>query len=217
MKISLPALLLLSLANNLAYAQFASVPSHLLALQRSDWGSEVLLCLANPNGPTAVGECRPPIERLQQHLRRGDRFPVCTMVGGSQGNSYATLSHNLYDPRPSGTSELAAGQIAVLASPMTTLPASPYRSGAPTTYVPVALHHAYFARGEQSWGGNNRHDRDPPVKVCVSRFAGTQWISQGDDPIEAQQYQTIYVQEAARSPEAMDVYVENSLWHRVRW
>lgn len=217
MKISLPALLLLSLASTLAYAQSASVPSHLLALQRSDWGCEVLLCLANPNGPTAVGECRPPIERLQQHLRRGGRFPVCTMAGGPQGNSYAALSYSNYDPCPSGTRELPAGEIAVLASPVTTPPVSPYRSGTPTTYVPAMLHHAYFARSEQSGRGNNRFEHEPPVKVCVSGFAGTQWISRGDDPVEAQQYRTIYVQEAARSPQVIDIYIENNLWHRVRW
>jgi hypothetical protein len=61
-----------------------------------DWGCEVLLCLANPQGPTAVAECRPPIQKLWRHLARGRAFPTCTFVD-TQGNarpnnsgSYAT-------------------------------------------------------------------------------------------------------------------------------
>lgn len=49
-----------------------------------DWGCEVLLCLSNPAGPTAVGECVSPIKKLWRHLAKGRSFPKCSM--GGSGN-----------------------------------------------------------------------------------------------------------------------------------
>lgn len=54
-----------------------------LPAQASSWGCEVLLCLSNPAGPTAVSECEPPIEKLYDHLRDGGDFPSCTQADGS--------------------------------------------------------------------------------------------------------------------------------------
>ena len=50
-----------------------------------DWGCQVLLCMANPNGATAVAACVPPIERLWNALKHGDGFPSCSFQD-SQGN-----------------------------------------------------------------------------------------------------------------------------------
>ncbi len=54
----------------------------------NDWGCQVLLCLSNPAGPEAVGECVPPIERLWQALsaRPPQPFPTCGMGGGERSN-----------------------------------------------------------------------------------------------------------------------------------
>lgn len=49
------------------------------------WGCQVLLCMSNPAGPTAVAECRPPIWRLWRHLRRGRPFPSCAQAGFQGG------------------------------------------------------------------------------------------------------------------------------------
>lgn len=46
-----------------------------------DWGCQVILCLSNPGGPTQFAECRPPVEKLWQHLARGHSFPTCSGVG----------------------------------------------------------------------------------------------------------------------------------------
>lgn len=43
------------------------------------WACEVLLCLSNPAGPTAVSQCVAPIKKLWRHLARGNPFPVCEM------------------------------------------------------------------------------------------------------------------------------------------
>lgn len=54
----------------------------------SDWGCQVILCLANPQGPTAVSECVPPIEKLWDELSKGHGFPSCDM-----GSSSANISN----------------------------------------------------------------------------------------------------------------------------
>jgi hypothetical protein len=54
----------------------------------ADWGCQVVLCLANPAGPTAAAACVPPITRLWRDLARGRGFPSCSMnTAGSSGNS----------------------------------------------------------------------------------------------------------------------------------
>ena len=55
---------------------------------KADWACEVVLCLANPQGPTAVAECVPPIEKLWSELAKGHGFPFCNMnSSGASGNS----------------------------------------------------------------------------------------------------------------------------------
>jgi hypothetical protein len=67
-------------AGTLALASFAA--------HADDWGCRVVLCLANPAGPTAVAECVPPIERLWSELAKGHGFPFCDMnTSGASGNS----------------------------------------------------------------------------------------------------------------------------------
>lgn len=41
------------------------------------WGCEVMLCLANPGGWSAIPACHPPMDRLRQHLARKRPFPSC--------------------------------------------------------------------------------------------------------------------------------------------
>jgi hypothetical protein len=61
----------------------ASVAAH-----ADDWGCTVVLCLANPKGPTAVSECVPPIKKLWSELAKGHAFPSCDMnSSGASGNS----------------------------------------------------------------------------------------------------------------------------------
>ncbi|WP_139143925.1 hypothetical protein [Janthinobacterium sp. HH102] len=48
-----------------------------------DWPCTVVLCLANPKGPTAVAECVAPIKKLFRELAKGKGFPFCDMNSGS--------------------------------------------------------------------------------------------------------------------------------------
>ena len=47
----------------------------------SDWGCQVVLCLATPGSPTKYAECVPPITKLWNVLATGGSFPTCTGVG----------------------------------------------------------------------------------------------------------------------------------------
>lgn len=46
---------------------------------------EVAMCMANPDGPTAVSQCIPPMQKLQRDLARGKAFPRCPFVSNSGG------------------------------------------------------------------------------------------------------------------------------------
>lgn len=60
----------------------------LMAQAEDSWACEVVLCLANPNGATAVKECVAPIKKLWKELAKGNPFPYCNMNSNdSQGNS----------------------------------------------------------------------------------------------------------------------------------
>jgi hypothetical protein len=47
----------------------------------SDWGCQVVLCLATPGSSTKYAECVPPITKLWNALAIGGSFPTCTGIG----------------------------------------------------------------------------------------------------------------------------------------
>ena len=63
-----------------------------------DWGCTVVLCLANPGGPTQYAACVPPVTRLWQHLKRGGAFPTCT----GAGSSTSSVGYDPYEPCQDG-------------------------------------------------------------------------------------------------------------------
>ena len=85
------------LADTTDYSQIPGMPKIELMTGNDRWGCEVLLCLANPNGPRAVSECRPPIDKLFDCLswRHPCKFPSCPMAG--EGN-YAKQLSDGFDP-----------------------------------------------------------------------------------------------------------------------
>ncbi len=84
-------------ADTTDYSQIPGMPKIELMTGNDRWGCEVLLCLANPNGPRAVSECRPPIDKLFDCLswRHPCKFPSCPMAG--EGN-YAKQLSDGFDP-----------------------------------------------------------------------------------------------------------------------
>jgi hypothetical protein len=77
-----------------------ATPSHAFA---DAWGCQVLLCLADPQGPETGAECRPPIEKLWGALEHGKPFPTCNL-----NSSAADLPPEVKSQLPAST--LSAGQ-----------------------------------------------------------------------------------------------------------
>lgn len=50
---------------------------------KDKWACEVAMCLSNPQGPTAVAECKPPIDKMRRELAKGHSIPKCPFVGSS--------------------------------------------------------------------------------------------------------------------------------------
>ena len=73
---------LVGLAGGLAYpvAGLVAVAAPQPAFA-SDWGCQVVLCLATPGSPTTYAACVPPITKLWNVLALGGSFPTCTGVG----------------------------------------------------------------------------------------------------------------------------------------
>lgn len=68
------------------------------AVRADDWGCTVLLCLANPGGPTQYAACVPPVTRLWSHLKRGRAFPTCS----GAGSSTSPVGYDPYEPCQDG-------------------------------------------------------------------------------------------------------------------
>lgn len=76
------------------------------SVQLSDddrWACEVAMCMANPDGPTAVSECVPPIQKLHRELAKGKAFPKCPFVsndggGGDHGGGGGTRPNDPETP-----------------------------------------------------------------------------------------------------------------------
>jgi hypothetical protein len=209
----LPLTAALALCAGAAFAQ-AGLPA--IPTPTHDWGCEVLLCLANPNGPTAAAACVPPIHRLWSHLARGRAFPSCGMATGPNGRSYAVPAYRHYDRCPDGTNELPIGQRAELAAPMASPPASMH-PGSTTTYVAGAAGLTYAGTDSGDGFGTARSEGPLPPMVCVGGRRGTREVWQGDSSDFIDVYDRIFVAPAQASPRVIDVYIDNALWHSVRW
>ena len=170
------------------------------------WGCQVLLCMANPNGPEALIECQPPIERLREHLRHGHPFPSCPQGGGA----YAKPASSYYDLCPSETTELPSGQFGAVAS---------------------ATRLVYSGIGDggnaAQWIYGGTQTQILP-KVCVGRRVGQGIVylpAQGGGDRGGPGYQAhivgyydqLVVLPAHNSPRVIDVYIDNARYMRVRW
>lgn len=173
------------------------------------WGCEVLLCMSNPDGPEAVRECQPPIERLRRHLRHGQPFPSCP----SGGSSYAKPTSSYYDLCPAGMTELPKGQFGAVSS------------------APRVVH-AGIGDGsilsQPRYDGTSGMSTPVPSKVCVGRKVGqgmTYLPVQDDGRWGSRQYQVrvvgyydqLTLLPAQRSANVIDVYIDKERYRRVRW
>lgn len=72
-----------------------AVNSVLLSVAKANddnWACEVVLCLSNPEGATAVAPCVPPMKKLWRELAKGNPFPKCNMGGDGNGAEHRSAS-----------------------------------------------------------------------------------------------------------------------------
>ena len=182
-----------------------------------DWGCEVLLCLSNPAGPTAVPPCVPPIHRLWRALARGHAFPTCELAVGPAGRSYARPAYSHYDRCPEGTTELPVGQLAELATPMSMSAAPTTPAGTRSTYAAATPGLVYGGIGSGDAYGHAGVDGPPPPKLCVAGYRGSRPAGNVGDTYTVQRYDAMFLSPAQASPRAIDVFIDDAYWHTVRW
>lgn len=193
MKTSLTVLLIMSAA--------ASV-------QASEYGCKVLLCLSNPasnGGPKGVAECVPPINQLYRDLRKGRPLPRCDLADGNDGTSYARVVFDPYDPCPS------ALQPAVPGSYVAQGQRRAVRSKAPADLSPYTL------QGQpQVSEPPHRDAENMGPRACVGTLVGAYATVSHDDSYTVSVFdQVLWLH--ARSPQAIDVFIDHVWQQRVRW
>lgn len=171
----------------------------------SDWGCKVLLCLADPRGPTTEAECRPPIYALWEALRKGRPFPTCDLAGGPGGDSYARQGSGFFDQCPEGTTALEAGVAAVQQAP------SAYLDRSNPVYIGIG-------EGDNLWPSMDQPQLPP--KVCVAGELGTATMpgaTPEDGPYQVKVFQQVVSVPAQGSGAYIDVFVNGQLFNRVRY
>ncbi len=168
----------------------------------SDYGCKVLLCLATPGNPKQHAECVPPINQLFHDLARGRAFPTCGLADGHDGSSYAKQVNDPYDPCPAGTLPANATSYIVQGSiaPKQSRWQSAYTiTGTPTVSQP-----------------DNTDERGIGSRACVSNPIGQYLGGYDDNRYPVYVYQTV-IWQPPQNPRAIDVYIDNQLYKRVRW
>ncbi|MFM1990374.1 MAG: hypothetical protein RJA99_3331 [Pseudomonadota bacterium] len=189
------------------------------ATPAAPWGCTVLLCLANPGGPTAIPECVAPIRRLWADLRRGRPFPSCPMATGPTGGVIARIGADPYDACPAGMAALDPGQTveSVGAAPRAT------SDGVLTPVAPGLPFTVGAAPGVGPGVIADPADAPPPPRVCAGRQIGTRMLSSGDGYQSVAIYDSLLLIQAAPSPGYVELLVDRGdgagyrLWNRTRY
>ena len=189
----------------LVAALFTSAAASVYA---SDYGCKVLLCLSNPasnGGPKGVAECVPPINQLFRDLRKGRPFPSCDIADGNDGSSYARVVFDPYDPCP-----------------------APLKSAMPGSYVMQGKrivgtdnahgeNHGYKVEGQPHISEPQGRDRETMgSRACVGKPLDSFNVGSADDSYLVVVFDQV-VWQLAKNPQAIDVFIDNLLFQRVRW
>ena len=168
----------------------------------SDYGCKVLLCLANPAGPTAVSQCVPPITQLWRDLASFHPFPTCDEASTPDGRAWAEQGTSYYDVCPSGTTALASGALAAQGTYQ-----GSYSTG--------------IGSGDDLMPSEGQDTAPLPNKVCVGQHTADVSIQIGSGDslsfVTVGIYDRVVVLDPQGSPRIIDVYVNGDLYRRVRW
>lgn len=191
------------------------------------WGCKVLLCLSDPRGPTTEKECRPPIEKLWDHLKKGHSFPSCNQAG----NNYARPTRAEYAMCPTGTKQLPAGAFYIQkgqepkknnsiynGSRNNSIGGkwgSSYVENSSVLSIPVSEKTTTTDRGQTTKTG----------RACVGKQVGTYSYTY-DKPnlwndrtnrvtVQVPVYDSVTVLPYLRNQRAIDVFIEGKLFNRI--
>jgi hypothetical protein len=190
----------------------------------SNWGCEVMLCLADPNGPMDKAECRPPIQKLYKALFKWkpQPFPVCLMSNGSNSKNAGNFAQvgppSYYDACPAGTNPLPSGEVAYLVPPTTTVTGTmPVSQSA----VTAPLFMRGIGDGSGFYPGMGGESGDTmPQKICVGPVIGqTTYSTGGGESAEnytANVYSKFAVLEPSSNSFTIEVYINGQLHKTVR-
>jgi hypothetical protein len=183
-----------------------------------DWGCQVLLCLANPAGPTAVSQCVPPIEKLWESLHEGHSFPSCGLAGDSTSRtgSFAQPSpdNSYYNTCPGGLTALPMGSYAIWAPSWVPKDNTARWAQQQTLYAGIGA-----GTGLAPSSGMNYSSLPP--EVCVGEQLGqvNYTIRGGREGFEftANVYAQVTVLQPQASPNIINVYIDGALYNQVHW
>jgi hypothetical protein len=192
---------------HLIFAAFLVIAAPLTTVAHaSDFGCQVLLCLANPSsngGPLGVAECVPPVKQLYSDLDAGKPFPSCDLADGNDGNgnqasSYAQLVYDPFDPCPSGTVPAATDTYVAEGSK------------SPNKGKGIAFGASLFTLTKQpALSGEFQ-------RACVGKLVGSYQAGTYDDTYTVNVYNPVTWQQAT-NPRGIDVYVDGQFEQRVRY
>jgi hypothetical protein len=186
----------------------------------SNWGCEVMLCLADPNGPMDKAECRPSITRLYRAIFRWrpQPFPVCLLSNGgdsrSTGNYAQVGPPSYYDACPTGTTALPLGEGALVNPPP---PVGAVRVGQPAT---TSVYYSGIGDGSTFTPSMGDSGDPMPTKVCVGPVIGqtVYMFGSGDsaDSRNVNVYSNVVLIPPSPNSFTVEVYINNQLYRSVR-
>lgn len=173
-------------------------------INASEYGCKVLLCLSNPNsngGPKAHAECIAQIDQLYHDLRNGHPFPTCDQTDGNDGTSYARLVYDPYDLCPSS---------------LKPAPLNSYVVQGGDRAVAIKGNTLYVHSDTPRISGKQNEDRSWSERACVAIPLGSYIEGSGDSAYEVHIFNHV-VWQKPQSPHAIDVFLNNKWYQRVRW
>lgn len=186
-----------------------------------DYGCKVLLCMANPKGPTAENECKPPIERflMEQARKPPEKKPTCEEA------QPATMRFGMraFDACPADTSALGQGVPAIQLTPAVykgmvnpdTRALNPMGMFQPFTLPSDILVQTGIGEGEASgfMGAQG-------MKICVAKPLGMLAVKLGgseSSETELSVFEKIVTMAPALSPRVVDIFINDQLYRSTRY
>ena len=184
-----------------------------------DYGCKVLLCMANPNGPTAENECKPPIERFlrEQAKKPPEKKPTCEEA------QPATMRFGLrgFDACPADTSALGQGIPAIQLTPavyksMTT--ANP-QGNRLEIFQPLTLPPGIVIQTGIGEGQGIGFLDGQAMKTCVAKPLGTLTVNLegSESSTSLSVFEKIVTMAPPLSPRVLDIFINDQLYRSTRY